>query len=653
MSQISWKQWLHQSRQAGWRKWATGLVGGTLTAATLGLLVPAAQAQIAETRFPSLPTLDLQTSGRERPPENGDWYTTLTSASTDRVHRFFINIASSDLAAAGGSLTIRVEEAESNGAFDSINGTLPFGAITCTAPGVAGGGCDPTQFQLIGPTGAVLATITVPSNSADGTTITFPPITTPGVYQVTSVVGAFPVAGDATVDLNNDDNNFDIVVVGAANLDVGILRGTFEGTPGPTLNFDLYFLVGPGVSNLFLRNFDMDNAGNLSYVSPPGGAGTFGGTISGNGVWNGPGASGTLNTGGDTVGPLNPILDSGFWTWQVRNLNPENQVAFEAYAGNTPLTPGLPILDRPPTRAGNFTLVHNPNATIPATCASVTVNNLFFTSDIINLAATGTDPAITLEFRDATGTTPLTDTDGDGLVDTGILQAGQSLTVTLCASATGTINNTVTIQGTSFLDRVVRQQAGTGAPTVFSLQKVFTGTGPPGTPGTPGTPGASTQRVQIVKRITNVLRAGVPLGTVNFGTFINDPTSNNDDSPGWAQFPPLGVIDIPQTAGVQSGDVLEYTVYFLVEGDRPALNFSICDNLSSLVSPIEDSGVIQRAGRSPGPGGLILSPLVPLPPGNPCSDQTNANGTALFDLGDVSNTPGNNFGFVRFRVRVN
>jgi len=52
--------------------------------------------------------------------------------------------------------------------------------------------------------------------------------------------------------------------------------------------------------------------------------------------------------------------------------------------------------------------------------------------------------------------------------------------------------------------------------------------------------------------------------------------------------------------------------------------------------------------------GSFFTPLAPLPNGNACpaNAQTNANGSVVVNLGEVSSTLGQNFGFVRFRVRI-
>jgi protocatechuate 3,4-dioxygenase beta subunit len=425
----------------------------------------------AQTVLPSFPGLNFQTSGPQRGPGIGDWYTTATSASPDRVHRFFISITPTDLAAAGGSVVITVEDAGSGGPRDETDGA---------ALGSLGGTPDPTRFELSGPTGGVIATQTLTPNTIAtdrGRTITFPAITAPGVYTVTSITGAGPIANDTTLELNNDDNGFRIVVP-VTELLIGQFQGTFQQNTGAAVTIPFFFLVGPGTGSLFLRNFDLDGGGSITYTRPSGV--TTAGTTSVNAVWNG---GGDLNNGGDTLPGLAPIADAGRWGLTLGGYTNNNQTLLET---NSNLG-RLPLFDAPPRRAGNFTIT--PDTTRTTTIGTAvdhpfTVTNNFFTSDIINLALLGTAANYTVQLLDGAGN-PLTDIDADGVLDTGILAVGETrnfiLRVTPNAGAPPT--DITQITGTSLIDRVIRQQAGTGAPVPQSVTKTTT---IPGTTGTIG-----------------------------------------------------------------------------------------------------------------------------------------------------------------------
>jgi uncharacterized repeat protein (TIGR01451 family) len=280
------------------------------------------------------------------------------------------------------------------------------------------------------------------------------------------------------------------------------------------------------------------------------------------------------------------------------------------------------------------------------------VVNFFFTTDIINLSTEGTDPNYTVEFRDEAGTTTLTDTDGDGTVDTGILAGlGGTRNLNLCVTpkpGAPPVDNTQ-IVGTSFMDRRIRQQA---------VQS--------GIPGAIATPqrqtvlkttrigdGSSGANLLLVKRITNVTRRGTTIPGVNFGEVTNDPAAANDDDPGWAQIPLAGVLALSDNNPVQSGDEVTYTVYFLSNGTAPALDVSICDLIPGGTTFILNSLQLQNGNANPVSVGTFFTPLAPLPNNNSCPIQTNPNGAAIVDLGTVSNGAGANFGLIRFRVRVN
>ncbi|HEY9877719.1 MAG TPA: hypothetical protein V6D29_04645 [Leptolyngbyaceae cyanobacterium] len=160
----------------------------------------------------------------------------------------------------------------------------------------------------------------------------------------------------------------------------------------------------------------------------------------------------------------------------------------------------------------------------------------------------------------------------------------------------------------------------------------------------------------LVKRITNVTRNGATLPGVNFGAFVDDPATTNDNNPGWAQLvpprAPIGAIDIGSNALLQSADEVEYTVYFLSNGGVPSVGTSICDLIPTRTALIPLSNQIRVGAGTPQPGGTVFTPLAPLPANNACLDQRNPNGAIIFDLGTVPNVPANNVGFVRFRVRV-
>ncbi|MBF2034816.1 MAG: hypothetical protein IGR92_04870, partial [Leptolyngbyaceae cyanobacterium T60_A2020_046] len=427
-----------------------GTTVGLICCAAIGLWGRPANAQ---STLPSFPGLKFQTSSPRRCAGIGDWYTTQcggTTVGAPGYHTFFINITEADLAANGGSIVITIENAPSGLALDETNGPP-----------------DPTRFSLFAPGGTLLQSQTFLGPNNPSNDFSFLPITAPGVYEVRSESGALLINGDNATNLNNDDNSF-LISVPINDFLIGQFQGSFQQDTGSSINFDLFFLVGPGTDELFLRNFDLDNRGTVVYEDPLG-AGTTG-TSSGNAVWNG---GGNLNMGGDTVPLTQPINQAGRWRLGISDYSSNNQTIFEANTRQPDST--IPLFDSPPQRAGNFVITPDTTRTTAVgaeVCHPFTVTNNFFTTDIINLNLTGTDPLYTVELRDGAGN-PLVDTDGDGIIDTGILQPGKTASFQLCVTpqAGAPPQDVTTIEATSFMDTTVRAQAGQPAPTPQSVVK--------------------------------------------------------------------------------------------------------------------------------------------------------------------------------------
>lgn len=410
---------------------------GWLFALLCGALFFASSIAVAGT-LPSQPNLAFQTSGQARAAGIGDWYTTATSASTDRTHRFVVEVSQALLDANGGNVTVTINDAESNGG----GGDEVFGTP------------DPTRFELRAPNGiTVLQSATVPSGSLDGTVVTFN-INAAGSYQVVTVTGATPINGDNTVTLNDDDNSYTISIPGTSTL-LGQYQSTLVHFAAVAQSYTFYFLVGPGTPNLALRNFDMDGSGTLTYTRPN--STTAAGTVSGNALWNGP--SPTLNAGQDTITvntTTGTLPDVGVWQINVNNISANNQFILEANAGNR-----LVLLDQNPVTAdaGNFRIT--PDAVLSTTIGvpvdhPFSVTNLFFTNDIIELTTSNTAANYTVQLLDSGGTA-LTDSDGDGKVDTGTLTPNQVknfiLRVTPNAGAAPT--DSTRVNATSLMDSKV------------------------------------------------------------------------------------------------------------------------------------------------------------------------------------------------------
>jgi len=172
-------------------------------------------------------------------------------------------------------------------------------------------------------------------------------------------------------------------------------------------------------------------------------------------------------------------------------------------------------------------------------------------------------------------------------------------------------------------------------------------------------------RLRGVKRITNVVRNGASLSGVNFGSFIDDPNDQNDNAPGWSQIPPIGITSLSPQFTLQSGDEVEYTIYFLADGNQSIQNARFCDPIPNGTTFISNSfasasGILvnlantttPRTNAVDGDNGSFFSPLAPLSANNVCPNQTNPTGAVVVNFGSLNYVSGSNFGFVRFRVRV-
>lgn len=156
---------------------------------------------------------------------------------------------------------------------------------------------------------------------------------------------------------------------------------------------------------------------------------------------------------------------------------------------------------------------------------------------------------------------------------------------------------------------------------------------------------AGTPNIQLIKRITNATRNGQPITGTNFNTFIPDPNNNNDDSlPTPERFRGVPNLEAP----VQSGDEIEYTVYFLTEGEENITGVRFCDLVPNGTTFTNNSIGINGAGN--GASSRFLSPLAPLETFTNICPGSNNNGAVVANLGSV---PGGQFGFVRFRVSIN
>jgi uncharacterized repeat protein (TIGR01451 family) len=172
--------------------------------------------------------------------------------------------------------------------------------------------------------------------------------------------------------------------------------------------------------------------------------------------------------------------------------------------------------------------------------------------------------------------------------------------------------------------------------------------------------------LRLVKRITNITRGGAPVSGVDFTSFTPDPGDDDDDVSGWSNLPGgvlSGVYNLGSNNALQTGDEVEYTVYYLSDGTQSVSDVKICDPIPDKTTFIPDSfqlgqGILlnQQAtntsltNASDTDRGTFFSRLTPVT--SPCPNTNNANGSVLVDVGNLTTTAPNNVGFIRFRVKI-
>jgi uncharacterized repeat protein (TIGR01451 family) len=170
--------------------------------------------------------------------------------------------------------------------------------------------------------------------------------------------------------------------------------------------------------------------------------------------------------------------------------------------------------------------------------------------------------------------------------------------------------------------------------------------------------------VLLVKRITAI--NGISL-TDN----VDDTGTTNDNHPNWPSGTGTGGISTFLAGATQKpikpGDVVDYTIYYLVEGNAPVTNVKWCDRIPIGTTYVPGSMVRFTSGtttpltdtNSDGDNSEFLAignnAAVPCP-------STNTNGTALVNLAPSPSqlpsatgpgTPNNAYGYIRFRATVN
>lgn len=209
------------------------------------------------------------------------------------------------------------------------------------------------------------------------------------------------------------------------------------------------------------------------------------------------------------------------------------------------------------------------------------------------------------------------------------------------------------------------------------------------------TPQASNPNLLLIKRIT-AINPGQP-NEVQFNDFVDDPNSIDDNDLNWPDSDSIpnnnnnlntylrGEID---GGLVEQGDEVEYTIYFLSNGDDQAENVSICDIIPDNMSFVKNTygvevgiGLALDAMSLPTAPNTTLSNVIgddqgefydigTVPPGSLCKKidsnnpsnlipvtSGNNNGAIMVNLNDplpTATDPENSpyYGFIRFRAKV-
>jgi uncharacterized repeat protein (TIGR01451 family) len=253
-------------------------------------------------------------------------------------------------------------------------------------------------------------------------------------------------------------------------------------------------------------------------------------------------------------------------------------------------------------------------------------------------------------------------TPGTGVWSVGSLSPGSTATLTITATvnASGTITNTAQL---SALDQTDPNSANNSSSATV-------------------TSASFTPNLRLVKRITAI--NGSSINTVIDPTTTPDP---NDNAPNW----PAGYLKGAVNGGlVKPNDQVEYTIYFLSDGDSPVRRVQVCDlvptnNTFSATTfdgltptdgglPQADAGIALSIGSTAptvyltnvaGDGQDRGQFLAPTTAPASCGAGSNTNGAVVVDVVTDTTTPSNlpnatapgtptgSYGFIRFRAKVN
>ncbi|MDJ0727256.1 MAG: DUF11 domain-containing protein [Prochloraceae cyanobacterium] len=298
----------------------------------------------------------------------------------------------------------------------------------------------------------------------------------------------------------------------------------------------------------------------------------------------------------------------------------------------------------------------------------------------VTLTNSGPDTASNIQVRDTipAGLSNVVTNVSTGSFTNGVwsipsLLSGTNATLTI----TATVNNTTTITNTAEViasDTIDPDSTPNNNLANEDDQDSATVTAIAPAPSTP-------PELLLVKRITAINgNSNLINNAQDLNAFNDDPNDTNDNNPNW----PDRNIYLKggfSLVGIQPGDELEYTVYFISSGGETALNVSLCDILPEetiflndgfgsdrgiaffntitfpLPNPPVATSLTNNSGDDEGqffiPGSLSIPAF--------CSGDTANNlstsGAVVLNINDLPNAtapgnPANSYGFFRFKVTV-
>ena len=351
----------------------------------------------------------LQTTGPNAGLNIGDFYTNAEPGAGNDSHIIEINVPCSW--PGDRPITFSLFDPESRGgAFagppPTVDERRPDGGVAADD--------DDTTFTLTAPDGAVVGPVVfTPNGGSNGLWVELVTVTPDtanfgcGIYVLetttaddddngwrlkvehdpdcdVSVAGAGSCTGISNANSNlisngNEDDNPDGIPGTGDELEIGLVQSSFQHLGAGAPCQDFFFFVDGKTSPLTLNNYDMDDAGSVTYFLPSGD--DEDGTVSGRTEWNN---GDRINRGGDVYDIDTTLV--GWWRAEIC-IPEDNQYIFEAQEG-MPIyfaQPGTPVMEISkddgksivaPGEAITHTIVFtntSNNTTTPGTATNVTI----------------------------------------------------------------------------------------------------------------------------------------------------------------------------------------------------------------------------------------------------------------------------------------